>query len=170
VVEEVKSILEQNNKKGTFQEIENSGFFMTASRIKSYEDLKRSYSLFIFVTTFMGILFFIAAGSMLYFKQYTEMSTSQAKFLKLYKLGITTMEVKSIISKELKITFFTPLIFGSLLGYSFIYFMTCWVGGEGVLRDFMINATIVVAAYFVFQWFFYLVTKRKYTLEILSNM
>lgn len=147
-----------------------SRYLKVASRIDTYESLKKGYSLFIFITTSMGILFFIAAGSVLYFKQYTEISSTRARFYKLYKLGITEKEARRMISRELKFTFFTPLFFGSLLGYSFIYFMTYWLGGEKVIDDFLLNATVVVAAYFLFQALFYLVTKQKYTSEILENL
>ncbi|MCX7749434.1 MAG: FtsX-like permease family protein [Clostridia bacterium] len=170
VFEDLKSTLTNVNQKSLLPAQADSKLFKVASRLDAYKGLKQGYSLFIFVTTAMGILFFIAAGSILYFKQYTELTGTKAKFFKLYKLGITENEASGIIAKELKLTFFTPLIFGSILGYSFIYFMTFWVGGERVIQDFMLNATVVVAGYFIFQVLFYLAAKRKYTAEILETL
>ena len=133
------------------------------SKLNSYNSLKSGYSVFMFVTTIMGLLFFIAAGSVLFFKQYAEIGDAKQKFYKLFKLGITKKEAKKLISRELLLTFFSPMIFGTLMGYVYIYFMTCLVGGDYVLGEFMQKATIVVLAYFVFQTFFYIITRKKYS-------
>ena len=170
VVTALKNSLENSNKLLLPEESENIKYLKIASRIDTYRSLKQGYSLFIFVTTVMGILFFIAAGSVLYFKQYTEIGSSKAKFYKLYKLGISKSEASKIISKELKLTFFMPLIFGGIMGYSFMYFMTYWVNGQKVIKNFMFNATMIVIAYFLFQTIFYFFTKRKYIREVLSNL
>jgi putative ABC transport system permease protein len=137
---------------------------------EAYDGLRHGYSMFVFVTLFLGILFFIAAGSVQYFKQFADFSSEREKFVKLYKLGITEKEIAGIISGELKLMFFTPLVFGSILGFSFIYFMTNWVGGQGVLGEFMANTCMVVAAYFVFQTIFYLTAKGRYTAKILDSL
>ena len=133
------------------------------SKLNNYNSLKSGYSVFMFVTTIMGLLFFIAAGSVLFFKQYAEIGDAKQKFYKLFKLGITKKEAKKLISKELLLTFFSPMIFGTLMGYVFIYFMTYLVGGDYVLGEFMQKATIVILAYFVFQSFFYIITRKKYS-------
>lgn len=146
-----------------------TGGLNVISIIDTYEDLKKGYSVFLFVCTVMGILFFVAGGSVLYFKQYTELPDSKAAFHKLYKIGITNKEMKKIIGKELMVVFFLPLIFGTFLGVSLMYLMTYIVGGEAVINEFMRNAFIVVAIYFLSQGIFYAITKNKYNEEIVKG-
>lgn len=139
------------------------------SIIDTYEGLKNGYSVFLFVCTVMGILFFIAGGSVLYFKQYTELPDSKVAFHKLYKIGITDKEIKIIIGKELIVVFFLPLLFGTFLGVSLMYLMTYIVGGGAVINEFMKNAFIVVAIYFLSQGIFYVITRNKYNEEIVKG-
>ena len=136
------------------------------SIIDTYENLRKGYSVFLFISTVMGILFFVAGGSVLYFKQYTELPETKATFQKLYKIGINDKEMKSIIGKELLAVFFLPLVFGAFLGVSLIYLMTYIVGGDEIIKEFLSNAFIVVAIYFVSQGIFYVVTRNKYISEL----
>lgn len=139
------------------------------SIIDTYETLRKAYSVFLFVSTVMGILFFVAGGSVLYFKQYTELPQTKITFHKLYKIGISDKEMKGIIGKELFTIFFLPLVFGTFLGVSLIYLMTYIVGGDAIIKEFLSNAFIVVAIYFVSQGIFYVVTKNKYIREIVKR-
>jgi len=169
----VGKLIDELNKKnenlqGKEQKI-NSCLKVT-SVVKNYESSKRGFSFFIFVTIIMGFLFFIAGGSVLFFKQYTELNNDKRRFIKLFKVGISEKEIKAIIAKELRVTFFTPLIMGNFLGYCLIYFLTHLFGGEGIIKEFMTNATYVVIIYFLFQAVFYNITKRKYTNEILKAL
>jgi putative ABC transport system permease protein len=139
------------------------------SIIDTYTDLRKGYSVFLFVSTVMGILFFVAGGSVLYFKQFTELPETKATFYKLYKIGISDKEMKGIVGKELLAVFFLPLIFGSFLGVSLIYLMTYIVGGDAIIKEFLSNAVIVIVVYFVSQGIFYALTKNKYIRELVRK-
>lgn len=133
----------------------------------SYIDLKNGYAAFLFVCSVMGALFFIAGGSVLYFRQYTELTATKAEFNKLYKIGITSQEIRSIIGKEFKVIFFIPLVFGSFAGVSLICLVTNMVGGSDVLQEFLKNTAKVIAFYFACQGCFYWLTKRKYVAQLI---
>lgn len=138
------------------------------SIIDSYENLRSSYSVFLFVSTVMGILFFVAGGSVLYFKQFTELPETKATFHKLTKIGISYSEIKKIIGKELLSVFFLPLIFGAFSGLSLIYLMTYLVDGDAIIREFMTNALFVILIYFLSQGIFYYLARKKYMYEIVK--
>lgn len=134
--------------------------------IDTYESLKGGYSTFLFITTVMGIMFFVAGGSVLYFKQFTELTEVKITFRKLFKIGITDKEMKGVIGKELCVIFFLPLVFGAFLGISLMYLTTYIMGGGFLIKEFMSNAIKVVIIYFIFQGAFYLITRNKYIQEI----
>lgn len=135
----------------------------------SYVDLKNGYAAFLFVCSVMGVLFFIAGGSVLYFRQYTEITATKVEFNKLFKIGITSQEIKAIIGKEFKVIFFIPLVFGSFAGVSIICLVTNMVGGSDVLQEFLKNTAKVIAFYFACQGCFYWLTKRKYIAQLING-
>lgn len=147
-----------------------SSLFKVISTVQKYKDLKQGYSSFMFVMTVMGLLFFIAGGSVIFFKKYTELNDDRERIFKLYKIGISEKEAVSIISRELRLIFFTPMIMGTLLGYNFIYLLTFIFGGGSIVEKFMTNATCVVIVYFLFQVAFYYITKKKYKDMILPKV
>lgn len=139
------------------------------SILATYEGLKKGYSVFFFVSTVLGILFFVSGGGVLYFKQFTELNEARKTFHKLFKIGITGKEMKRVVGNELRIIFFLPLIFGTFLGIGLIILMTYLVGGDYVIKEFLKNSWIVVALYFVSQNLFYFITKQKYLGEIIKE-
>lgn len=137
--------------------------------LDNYESYRSGYSVFLFISTVLGIMFFVAGGSVLYFKQFTELAEAKITFKKLFKIGITANEMKSVVGKELFIVFFLPLLFGTFLGVSLIYLMTYIVGGDAIIKEFLRNAFVVVAIYFVSQGIFYLITRNKYITEMVKS-
>lgn len=169
IVNTITDKLNKNNVGLTEGEKSLSSFYKVISTIQKYKVLKQGYASFIFVMTIMGFLFFIAGGSVLFFKKYTELNADRERIFKLYKIGINENEAVSVIAKELRLIFFTPMVMGSLLGYSFIYLLTFIFGGGDIIKRFMINATCVVIVYFLFQAVFYYITKKKYKDMILPK-
>ncbi|MDT8716848.1 ABC transporter permease [Clostridium sp. 19966] len=170
LVDNLKSELDKINSSLTSKDKKAALNLKVNSTIERYDELKRGYSFFIFVTTIMGALFFIAGGSVLFFKKYTELEEDRERFFKLYKIGISEKEAEAVVAKELRIMFFSPLIVGSLLGYSFIYLLTFMFDGGDIIKKFMTNATFVLIIYFVFQAVFYYITKRKYSAEVIRKL
>jgi putative ABC transport system permease protein len=150
------------------QKLDGKEFKLT-SIIDSFESLRKAYSVFLFVSTIMGILFFVAGGSVLYFKQYTELPETKLTFRKLYKIGISDKEMKKVIGSELKVVFFLPLIFGAYLGISLIYLTIYIFGGDEVVKEFLTNSVMVVVVYFISQGIFYFITKNKYIREVVKG-
>ena len=136
------------------------------SVLGTYNNLKKMYSVFVFITSVMGILFFVAGGGVLCFKQFSELAEARKTFYKLFKIGITKHEMKRTIGNELLLIFFLPIIFGTCLGIPLIYIMTFLVSGDYVIDEFMKNSWIVVGVYFISQSIFYWITKNKYVQEI----
>ncbi|WNS45142.1 ABC transporter permease [Paenibacillus sp. MMS20-IR301] len=164
IIHQLKELLDAGGADGSGK------LFPVASKLDSYNMLKQNYSLFVFVTSLIGVLFFAAGGMVLYFKQYTEMGNSVSFFRKLYKIGISDQEIRRVVSAELLITFFVPLVLGSVFGYCFIYLITHVMSGADIMSEFMKNTSFVVAIYFVFQLSFYYITKRKYSREVIGKL
>lgn len=79
-----------------------------------YQTDQLTYKLILFVGSFMSIVFFIAAGSFIYFRFYTDVQEEKVKYRNLRKIGMTIREVKKIITVQLAILFFIPILLAAL--------------------------------------------------------
>lgn len=69
---------------------------------------------FFFIGTFLGIIFFIGAGSVLYFRMYTDLTNEQDKYIAITKIGLTKSEMIRSATIQLAILFFVPYIMASI--------------------------------------------------------
>ena len=62
----------------------------------------------------LGVIFFIGAGSVLYFRMYTDLTNEQEKYITISKIGVTDTEMKRSATIQLSILFFIPYIMASI--------------------------------------------------------
>lgn len=77
-----------------------------------HRDVQEMISLAIFIGLFISFLFFIASGSMIYFKLFTEWQEDQAQFKALTRIGMTQDEIAKIVTVQVGIIFFVPCMVG----------------------------------------------------------
>jgi len=135
------------------------------SKIEMYEKKIKEYGFFFFVMSFIGLLFFISSGVVLYFKTYADLEDAKIRYKKLFKIGITDSEMKKVISGELKPIFFLPIILGSILGIGYISIMFVNIN---VYEGILFYSMVFVLIYFILQSIFYLITRQKYFSEIFN--
>ncbi|EJS60641.1 ABC transporter permease [Bacillus cereus] len=68
--------------------------------------------LIMFSGMFLGLVFLLATGSIIYFKQLTEAHADRERYIVLRKLGVTKKEMKKAIAKQMRFIFFIPLVVG----------------------------------------------------------
>ncbi|OJG67249.1 ABC transporter permease [Enterococcus moraviensis] len=85
---------------------------------KSYsqQTITNEYAPILFVGIFIGIVFFVSAGSFLYFRLYSDMEVDVEKFKMIYKMGLAKKELKKMIYQQVGILFFTPIIVSVIHG------------------------------------------------------
>ncbi|MEH7458353.1 ABC transporter permease [Bacillus sp. JJ1127] len=76
--------------------------------------IKLGAASFFFIGTFLGVIFFIGAGSVLYFRMYTDLTNEQEKYITITKIGLTESEMKRSATIQLAILFFVPYIMASI--------------------------------------------------------
>ncbi|QWU47407.1 ABC transporter permease [Bacillus sp. NP247] len=76
--------------------------------------IKSGSASYFLIGTFLGIIFFIGAGSVLYFRMYTDLTTEQEKYVTITKIGLTESEMKRSATIQLSILFFVPYIMASI--------------------------------------------------------
>lgn len=120
----------------------------------------------LFTMVFIGLLFVIANGVVLYYKVFSDIKDEEERIISLNRIGILQSEIKTIIRKELAITFFAPIIIGGSLGLYFLYIM---VSNSGMTELLMSKSLIVLLIGCIIQVLLYLISLRKYFREVLNK-
>ncbi|WP_099157583.1 FtsX-like permease family protein [Virgibacillus ndiopensis] len=80
------------------------------SQPEYYLRMKEGLSYLFFFGIFISVLFFLAAGSILYFRMYQDMDKDLHHYHSIYRIGITDKEMKKIATRQLGFLFFIPFI------------------------------------------------------------
>ncbi|WP_199624691.1 FtsX-like permease family protein [Paenibacillus alkalitolerans] len=72
---------------------------------------KNLYGIMLFVALLTGAVFFIAAGSFLYFRLYADLDYDRRQYEAIAKLGLTGKELRTIVTRQLSLLFFVPVGF-----------------------------------------------------------
>ena len=126
-----------------------------------------SYKLFgaiFFVGIFLGLIFMVATGLIIYYKQIQEGFADKEKYESLRKLGIGEEKIKKTIDKQVLVFFFLPLIVAGIhVGFAFkmiskIFVMLGCVNDPIKITSFIIGFVIFALLYLIY----YKVSSRQY--------
>lgn len=78
--------------------------------------INQMYGPVLFIGLFIGLVFFVSAGSFLYFRLYSDLDEDKKKFAAISKLGLTNKELKKVLTKQTAILFFAPILVALIHG------------------------------------------------------
>lgn len=133
-------------------------------RVSQYLDVQRGLSLTFFIGMFITLLFFVASGSMLYFKMFTELQEDQAQFRSLVRIGMTAAEIRRIVATQVGIVFFVPCLVG-IVHALFAMRALGNVLGQSIFG----YASIVFVVYVVMQAIYFGISCQAYMRSIMSG-
>ncbi|MEI4832093.1 ABC transporter permease [Bacillus sp. FJAT-53711] len=79
-----------------------------------FKDGIEATGMMMFIGIFLGLVFLLATGSIIYFKQLTEANADRDRYVVLRKVGVTKQEMKKAIAKQISFIFAIPLVVGIL--------------------------------------------------------
>ncbi|MDA2074409.1 FtsX-like permease family protein [Bacillus cereus group sp. Bce041] len=79
---------------------------------KIHIDFMNIYGLTLFIGSFLGLIFVLATGSIIYYKQLSEAYANQGYYETIRKIGVTKKELRRSISKKVSFSFISPVIVG----------------------------------------------------------
>ncbi|MEN1938623.1 ABC transporter permease [Paenibacillus sp. 102] len=77
-----------------------------------FHGMLEATGLMMFIGLFLGLVFLLATGSIIYFKQLTEANADRDRYIVLRKVGVTKQEMKKAIAKQVSFIFAIPLVVG----------------------------------------------------------
>jgi len=138
---------------------ENGEFF--TERVMRYNALMAQTTLLLFIGAFIAILFFIATGSIIYFKMFNDIQKDRQEFISLKKIGMTDGEMKKIINIQTLIIFFLPFIVAVIHSAFAIKALS-----NLLMQDLYMYLLVIVVIYFVLQLSYYIFAKTMYARQI----
>lgn len=142
-------------------DLEQKPYF--TSRVQDYLDMTQANSLTLFIGIFISVLFFIAAGSMIYFKWFTELQEDQAVYRSLRKIGMTPAELKRVITTQIGLVFFIPFMVGTV--HACFAFKAL---GNLLAVSVWKYGLVVIGLFFFMQYLYFILTRYAYMRRILK--
>ncbi|MDQ0231693.1 ABC transporter permease [Metabacillus malikii] len=132
----------------------------TSVEYEVYEIMK-FYGPVLFVGLFIGIVFFVSAGSFLYFRLYMDLDEDKQKFKSISKMGLTEKELKKVLNRQTIILFFAPIIVALIHGA---------VALTALSNLFQFNivkeSVIVLSVFLAIQIVYFFIVRFFYTKQI----
>ena len=122
------------------------------------------YGAIFFVGIFLGLIFMVATGLIIYYKQIQEGFADRNKYQSLRKLGIGEGKIKKTIDKQVLVFFFLPLIVAGIhVGFAFkmiskIFVMLGCVNESIKITSFIIGFVMFALLYLIY----YKLSSRQY--------
>ncbi|MBM7603118.1 putative ABC transport system permease protein [Metabacillus crassostreae] len=127
--------------------------------------LNKSYAPILFVGLFIGIVFFISAGSFLYFRLYMDLDEDKQKFKSISKMGLSEKELKKVLTKQTAILFFAPIIVALIHGA---------VALTALSNFFSFNlfkeSVVVLGVFFIIQVVYFFIVRFFYSKQIIASV
>ncbi|KNF09593.1 ABC-type transport system, involved in lipoprotein release, permease component [Gottschalkia purinilytica] len=127
------------------------------SKIIPYTEQRSTMGMTLFIGFFIAFLFFIAAGSIIYFKLFNDIKQDDIEYGILRNIGASRKNIKSIITKQTGIIFFLPFVVGVV--HSLFALKPL---GAMLQKNLIMNGLTVAGGYLVFQIIYFLVIRTIY--------
>ncbi|MCM3782709.1 ABC transporter permease [Neobacillus mesonae] len=121
------------------------------------------YRILLFIAMLLAAVFFIAAGSFLYFRLYADLDRDRKQYSTLMKLGLTDKELRKMVTGQLAAMFFVPTLLAvihsifAFIALQSLFYLSIATKMGVVLLSFMLAQVL----YFFFIRFHYLRNLKK---------
>lgn len=135
----------------------NAQYYGVFSFYSIYHATMAAYGLMMFMGAFLGLIFLLATGSIIYFKQLNEAAQEKSQFAILEKVGLTNREIRGTIAKQVAFIFVLPLVIGILHSAIALGALSRMIDDD-LTKPVVICMGIYALIYFIY----YLFTVRAY--------
>lgn len=123
--------------------------------------IMKQYGPIMFVGLFIGIVFFVSAGSFLYFRLYMDVDGDKQKFMTIARMGLGEKELEQVLNRQTAILFFAPIIVALLHGAVALTALS-----RLFLYDLVKESAIVLSVFLAIQIIYFFIVRIFYTKQI----
>ncbi|QJC53276.1 ABC transporter permease [Paenibacillus albicereus] len=126
-------------------------------RVSEYVQMRQAIGLTVFIGLFISALFFIASGSLLYFKLFTELQEDRSQFRALNRIGLTAGELRRTVGVQVGLLYLVPCLVGivhslfAMQPLGMLLRQPVWMYGLVVMGVYI----LMQAAYCLISWITY---------------
>lgn len=124
-------------------------------------EIFKYYGPIMFIGLFIGIVFFVSAGSFLYFRLYTDLDDDKKKFKAIAKIGLSKKELKKIINRQTAILFFTPIFVALVHGAVALNALANFFN-----HNLVKESLLVLGSFALIQIVYFFIVRHFYTKQI----
>ncbi|MCI0768332.1 ABC transporter permease [Bacillus sp. TL12] len=144
--------------------------FIFDSPVLKWLESKQVNAILSILSVLVGVVFFIFTISFLYFRLFTDLDRDKSQFQMLSKLGLTKREIKKIVTQQISILFFIPIVISVL--HSSVAFLAIRFLAQSRHIDLPIagNSILIFTSFISIQIIYYLIIRRSYLRQILHSI
>lgn len=124
------------------------------------------YGSYVFIGIFLGILFAVSTGSIMYYKQLTEAYEDKNRYSILSKIGLSKKETLRIVVKQLGFIFVIPIFFGILHS---TFALAAYIKYCGSSKYMLECVGVMMGIYVIIYLCYYLLSIKSYMKIITEN-
>ncbi|MFE6139207.1 FtsX-like permease family protein [Bacillus sp. NPDC057893] len=145
-------------------------YYAFSSLNLNWLELKQQNGLLSISSVLVGIVFFVFTLSFLYFRLFTDLERDKEQYQMLSKLGLRQKELKQIVTRQMMILFFLPIVVAMV--HSSFAFLNLHQLGQTMSRDMsVIQSSIVVLVSFIcMQIIYFLIIRNHYIKRICTKI
>ncbi|PEW24620.1 ABC transporter permease, partial [Bacillus cereus] len=164
VAENIVAAFQKDNK-GINEHIIDNEKYTFSTLILTWIGMKQGFGLASIMSVLIGIVFFTFAASFLYFRLYTDLERNQQQYKMIAKVGLSKLELKKIVSRQLALLFFLPIVIA--ITHSVVAFMALQK-----LADFSVlgSSVIVLVCFLVLQIIYFYFVRAQYLKKMYKTM
>ena len=130
-----------------------------------YKVQMNMFRMMLFVALLVGAVFFIAAGSFLYFRLYADLDYDRRQYLTITKVGLTDKELNKIVTRQLSLLFFVPIV------VAFVHSAFAFMALQSFYQlSIATEVIIVLAGFLVAQLMYFLMIRYRYLRNLRKNI
>ncbi|WP_096201865.1 ABC transporter permease [Bacillus sp. FJAT-45350] len=126
-------------------------------------EINKAYGPILFIGLFIGIVFFVSAGSFLYFRLFTDLDEEKRKFQAIARIGLTQSELQKVMNRQIAILFFSPIVVALVHGAVALTALSRFFGYNLTVESSLVlgSFAFIQVIYFLFVRYFYVNQVRK---------
>lgn len=159
-----KKVLKVTEKYPSENEKRSSSSYVF-SYYQTFKDEFTSSGIMVFIGVFVGLVFLVCTGSVIFFKLLSEAQDEAPRYTVLNKIGVDEDDIKSSVYKQVGFNFFLPLLLGS--AHSIVAnYVVCYILGQNlsiVMLWTLIPYSIIYITYYLItsKFYFSIVNKQN---------
>lgn len=144
---------------------DEEGKYYFSTRAPVYYSMKQMANTALFIGLFVGVLFFVAAASFLYFRLYTDLENDKRQYGAISKIGMTESELTRIVTIQIALLFFVPILVA--IAHSMVAFVSLQSFLKLMLITSVVKPTaIVLLSFVVVQAIYFWIIRNRYLFHL----